>query len=593
MRCVIAAFLILLPYAACAPPKSDTESAADHAAAELQRLFDDEWEFRLQEQPLFATRVGDGRFNDRLSSASLADFERRLAAEREFLARLQAIDRDALSPAQRISYDVFERLKRDLVEEAGFGGHLMQLTDRTGFLFELAQMPETVPLHTLRDYQNYIARLKAIPELVNQHTALIQRGIETGWVQPRIVVQGILDGALAQAVDRPEDSPLYAPFASFPEDLNAEADTLRASGREVLADQVLPAYRGFCDFLRDTYLPASRESIAASQLPDGNAYYAYLVRHYTTLDDATPESVHQQGLAEVARIRGEMAEVIRQVGFQGSFAEFLAFLRSDPQFYTDSPEQLLKETSWVAKRMDGELPRLFKRLPRLPYGVKPVPDYLAPRTYTAYYDEAAGDGTRAGFYMVNTYDLPSRPLHEIEALSLHESVPGHHLQLALQLELEDLPKFRRFEGFTVFVEGWALYAERLGLEVGFYQNPYSNFGRLSYEMWRACRLVVDTGMHQLGWSRQQAIDYMAENSGLTLHNITTEVDRYIAWPGQALAYKTGELKIRELRARAERELGDRFDLREFHDVVLGNGSVPMAVLEANVNAYIASQQTKS
>jgi uncharacterized protein (DUF885 family) len=314
------------------------------------------------------------------------------------------------------------------------------------------------------------------------------------------------------------------------------------------------------------------------------------VRKYTTLD-VTPEEVHGIGIREVARIRKEMDAIIRKVEFKGDFKAFVEFLRTSPQFYAKTPEELEKEVAYVLKKMDGHLPELFKTLPRTPYGVKRIPDYLAPRTTTAYYQPPPGDGTRAGFYFLNTYNLKSRPLYEIEALSLHEAVPGHHLQLALQQELPDMPEFRRFAGFTVFIEGWALYSERLGLEVGFYQDPYRDFGRLTYEMWRACRLVVDTGIHHLGWTRKQAVQFMADNTALSIHNITAEVDRYIAWPGQALAYKMGELKIRALRKSAEKQLGTKFDIREFHEVVLGSGSVPLAVLEENVQHYIS--KTKS
>jgi uncharacterized protein (DUF885 family) len=349
---------------------------------------------------------------------------------------------------------------------------------------------------------------------------------------------------------------------------------------------VVPAYREFLDFIVREYVPGARPTTGAADLPNGRAYYAYLVRSYTTLD-LTPEDVHRTGLVEVGRIRDEMEGIIRQTGFDGSFREFVQFLRTDPRFYVETPEALMKEVAYVLKRMDGELPQLFGHLPRMTYGIREIPEYIAPRTTTAYYTRPAGDGTRAGFYWVNTYDLPSRPLYEVEALSLHEAVPGHHLQIAIQQELEGLPAFRRFSGFTAFVEGWGLYAERLGLETGFYTDPYSNFGRLTYEMWRACRLVVDTGLHDMEWTRQQAIDFMVDNTALTLLNITNEVDRYIAWPGQALAYKTGELKIRELRAEAERELGTHFDVRRFHDVVLGSGAVPLTVLEEIVRHYIA------
>jgi uncharacterized protein (DUF885 family) len=365
---------------------------------------------------------------------------------------------------------------------------------------------------------------------------------------------------------------------------------LAEAGARAIASAVIPAYAALADFLRDEYLPGARDDAAASSLPNGADFYAHRLRYYTSLD-LTPESVHATGVSEVARIRAEMEALIARTGFQGDLRGFIDFLRSDPRFYAQTAETLLQATAYVLKRMDGELPRLFQTLPRLPYGIRAIPDYAAPGNTTAYYQPGAGDGTRAGMYYVNVYDLPSRPLYEVEALSLHEAVPGHHLQIALQQELS-LPNFRRFGGFTAFVEGWALYAERLGLEVGFYTDPYSDFGRLSYEMWRACRLVVDTGLHALGWSRQQAIDFMAENTASTLLNIANEVDRYIAWPGQAVAYKIGELKIRALRAQAEAALGPAFSLRAFHSVVLGSGAVPLDVFENLVADWIARQSAQ-
>jgi len=348
----------------------------------------------------------------------------------------------------------------------------------------------------------------------------------------------------------------------------------------------VPEYERLYNFLRDEYIPASTETLGITEVPGGEEYYQYLIELHTTLDRSAAE-IHQTGLDEVARIRSEMMEIVEETGFGDDFDGFIEFLRTDPQFYAETPEELLKETAYVLKKMDGKLPELFKTLPRLPYGIFEIPDYLAPRTATAYYSRGASDGTRAGFYAVNTYDLPSRPLYEVVALSLHEAVPGHHLQIALTQELDDLPRIRRNASFTAYTEGWALYAERLGLEVGMYDDPYDNFGRLSYEMWRALRLAVDTGIHAKGWSRDEAIDFMASNSALSLHNIRSEVNRYIFWPGQALAYKMGEIKIRELRERAEEELGDDFDLREFHDVILLSGPVPLSVVETNVEDWIA------
>ncbi len=559
------------------------------ASAQLERLFAEAWEFTLQENPLFATQVGDRRYNDRLPSVTVSDYQRRLVKQLSFLQRLDAIDKSSLSESERTSYDIFKRLGEDQVGELEFRSYLIPITNRNGFHVSFPQLPRRVPLRTVEDYENYIARLNAFSTYAQQHIDLMRIGVREGYTLPGVVLEGYEDAIDPHIVDEAAQSLLFEPFQGFPETIPPEdRERLTEAGIMAITESVVPGYRAFGEFMRAEYYASAREEIGASALPNGRAYYEHRVRRFTTLDDRTPEEVHQIGLTEVARIRGGMDEIIAEVGFEGDFEAFVRFLRTDPRFYVETPEELMEKTARVLKKMDGQLPRLFGALPRMPYGMRPIPDFIAPKTTTAYYNRPAGDGTQAGFYYINTYDLSSRPLYEIEALSLHEAVPGHHLQIALQQELEGLPDFRRFAGFTAFVEGWALYAERLGLEVGFYEDPYSNFGRLTYEMWRACRLVVDPGMHYLGWTRQQAIDFMAENSALSLHNITTEVDRYIAWPGQAVAYKTGELKIRELRERAELQLGDRFDVREFHDVVLGSGSVPLSVLESNVEEYIAT-----
>jgi uncharacterized protein (DUF885 family) len=560
---------------------------AQSPADELKQLLHDAWEHDLREDPLLATQAGDRRYNDRLPSVTIADIERRAAADRKFLERLAAIDRAKLDRQGQINVDVFRRLREDGLHEFEHRGYLMPITNREGFHVFFADLPKQTPLDTEEDYANYIARLNAFKAYTDQHITLLREAVKQGFTLPAVVLRGFEKPITAHIVDDPMQSVLYAPFRSFPERIS-EADRTRFAdaGAKAIETNVVPAYREFLKFMTDEYVPKARTTIGAAALPGGRAFYQHRVRQFTTLDLA-PEAVHETGLVEVKRIRGEMDEAIRATGFQGDFKAFVAHLRTDPKFYAETPEQLLKEVSFVLKKMDGQLPKLFKRLPRVPYGIREVPEYIAPLTTTAYYMPSAGDGSRAGFYYVNTYDLKSRPFYEIEALSLHEAVPGHHLQIALQQELDDLPPFRRFAGFTAFVEGWGLYSERLGLETGFYTDPYQNFGRLSYEMWRACRLVVDTGMHYLGWTREQAIEFMAENSAMTMLNITNEVDRYIAWPGQALAYKTGELKIRQLRAEAEAKLGDRFDVREFHDVVLKDGAVPLDVLEENVRGYIA------
>jgi uncharacterized protein (DUF885 family) len=570
-----------------------TAGAAEPAAkGELDRLLHDSWEFTLVEDPLFATHVGDARYNDRLPRETLADHERRLAAERKFLARLEAIDRAPLSRAERLNYDIFRRQKRDAISEYEFRSHLMPITNRSGFHVSFPELCERVPLATVVDYDNYVARLRAFDTYVADHLELMRAGIKQGFTLPGVVLVDVDKVLQAQIVDDPARSLLYKPFREFPDSVSdADRERLSAEAKAAIAEHVVPGYRALLEFMTGEYLPACREQIGASALPNGREFYRYRVRHHTTLD-IDPQAVHDTGLAEVRRIKGEMHEVIKRSGFQGAFPAFVEFLRTDPKFYATSPEQLMKETALVLKRIDGELPKLFGKLPRTPYGIRAIPDFIAPRTTTAYYQPPRGDGRLAGFYYVNTYNLKSRPLYEIEALSLHEAVPGHHIQIALQQELEGLPPLRRFAHATAFVEGWGLYAERLGLEVGFYQDPYSDFGRLSYEMWRACRLVVDTGMHYLGWTRNQAIQFMADNTALTLHNIEAEVDRYISWPGQATAYKMGELKIRALRKLAEEKLGPKFDVRQFHDAVLADGAVPLDVLEENVHAYIQSRLPK-
>jgi len=558
---------------------------ADDTTA-LKSLLDDSWEFGLQESPTFATHVGDHRFNDQLSHETIADQQRRLAKYRECLARLKGIDRAKLTKTDGINYDIFQRILNNDIAEAEFEMYLIPISNRWGFHISFPELPQQVPLNTTKDYENYVARLQEFSRVTDENIELLRAGIKKGLVLPSVVLEGYKDSITAHIVDDPTESLLYGPFEDFSERVS-ESDQKRLSdaGREAVLSSVVPSYKKFLEFMEKEYVPNCRGSIAASALPNGRDYYRHRVKLYTTLD-ITPDEVHATGQSEVKRIRAEMDEIIKRVGFEGDFAAFVEHLRNESRFYAETPEQLMKETAFVLKKMDGQLPKLFKTLPRTPYGIREIPAYIAPKTTTAYYQQPSGDGSQAGFYYVNTFNLKSRPLYGIEALSLHEAVPGHHLQLALQQELTDIPQFRRFSPITAFIEGWALYAERLGLEVGFYEDPYSDFGRLTYENWRACRLVVDTGMHYFGWTRKQAIDFMASNTALSMHNIEAEVDRYISWPGQALAYKTGELKIRELRAKAEKELGDAFDIREFHEVVLGSGAIPLDVLDANVNEYI-------
>jgi uncharacterized protein (DUF885 family) len=556
---------------------------------ELAAIQDEYWEFKLRESPMFATSTGDSRYNDQLGKVSVADSERRNKAFQEFLTRLEAVDHEPLSEAEQINRSILQRHLRDTIAEFRFGDYLMPVTQRSGFYLEFPELRRDSPLNNLKDYENYIARLNAFGDFTDGHIELMRAGVEAGKVLPAVVLEGWEPGADAQIVEDPTKSLLYEPFENFPDSIDeTQQEVLRTAGQKAIAESVVPAYKRFRKFMADEYVPRARDTISASALPDGRDYYRHRVKSFTTTD-MTPEEVHQLGLAEVKRIRVEMDKIIAELKFDGDFAAFVEHLRTDPKFYAKTPDELLKEVALILKRMDGQLPLLFGKLPRIPYGVREVPAYVAPRTTAAYYQPPIGGGTKAGFYFVNTYNLKSRPYYNLEALSFHEAVPGHHLQLALQQELTDMPPFRRYSDFTVFVEGWALYAERLGLEAGFYQDPYSNFGRLTMEMWRACRLVVDTGMHYLGWSREQAIQFLYENSALSMHDIQAEVDRYISWPGQALAYKVGELKIRELRKMAEEQLKDSFDVREFHDVVLSSGAVPLDVLEAKVKAWLATK----
>ncbi|MFQ5639778.1 MAG: DUF885 family protein [bacterium] len=560
------------------------------SSAKLHTLFDEAWNFQLQENPLFATSVGHHESNDRLPSMTLPDLERRVEFWRDVLNRLHTLDRSGLGETDRINYDIFEYQVKDNIANFEFKAYTMPFTAESGFHTGFARLPNRVPLATVQDYENYIKRLHAWPDYVHQQIALIKEGISIGMTQPKVVLAGFEITMKTHVVDDPAKSVFYKPFERFPATITKEEQIrLLDAGRSAITEAVVPGYRDLLSFFVNEYVPNARESIGASHLPNGRKYYEQRVQYYTTLDMGL-EEIHELGLKEVARIRKEMDEIIKEVGFTGDFAGFLHFLRTAPQFYAKTPQELLKEASYIAKKIDGKLPSLFKTLPRLPYGVAPVPAHIAPKYTTGRYVGPALGSTEPGYYWVNTYALESRPLYNLESLTLHEAVPGHHLQNAIARELTNLPNFRRFSYISAFGEGWGLYCEWLGLEAGFYTDPYSNFGRLTYEMWRACRLVVDTGMHALGWTRQQTLDYLASNTALPLHEIKTETDRYISWPGQALSYKIGELKIKALRRKAEEILGKNFDIREFHDVILRNGSVPLKVLEELVGDWIEEKR---
>ncbi|MGI9235166.1 MAG: DUF885 domain-containing protein [Woeseiaceae bacterium] len=559
------------------------------AAADFSALLDEHWEWRLTNAPVMASMIGDRRFNDQWPDRSIAAQLRREGETREMLRRVYAIERSALSEANQLNYELLRRQLQDAVDLQPFRSYLMPFSHQGG-VQDLDNTTNQLRMVTARDFEDWIARMRKIGVVVDQHIELSDAGRKAGIVAPRALMQRIEPQLALQLVPNAEESPFYRPFVNLPDTIPTEDQAqLRASAVEVIETTVLPSYRKLDRYFREKYLPASRDSIGLSVLPQGEVWYELLARSYTTTR-MSPEEIHRIGLDEVKRIRSEMQTVISELEFEGSFHDFLEFLRTDPQFYFDDPDELYEAYLATSKRIDPELVSLFGVLPRMPYGVKPIPDSIAPHTTTAYYSRPAADGSRAGIYWVNLYRPAVRPKYEIEVLSVHEAMPGHHLQIALQQELGDMPMFRRFLGFTAFVEGWGLYSERLGYDLGLYEDPYSRFGQLTYDMWRAVRLVVDTGIHYKGWTRQQAIDFFSDNAAKTEHDIVNEIDRYIDWPGQALAYKIGQLKILSLRERAERQLADRFDIRAFHDELLGAGALPLDLLERRMDAWLASQQ---
>ncbi len=563
-------------------------SAMPAAPDGFEALLEDAWEWQLRENPVMASSLGDRRYNGSWTNSSLDAIEARQETQRDFMQRLLAIDSSQLDEANQLNYELFRRDLMADIEGFRFRDHLMPVNQRGG-VQTLDEIAEQIPLTTVADYHDWLKRMASVGNVIDQTIALQEEGRKRGYMPPKILMQRVPDQIAAQLVESADDSPFYKVFRNLPDSIApAEQEELRASAKAVIDDSIVPAYRKFNKYFNDTYLPASRDSIDASSLPDGKAFYEYRTRVYTTTS-MTPDEIHRLGLSEVQRIRGEMQLIIDELEFAGSFEDFLEFLRTDPQFYYDTPEQLFDAYLAICKRIDPELVKLFGVLPRTPYGLRPISDSIAPDTTTAYYNRPAADGSRAGYYYVNLYKPEVRPKYEMEVLSVHEAVPGHHLQIALQMELGDMPAFRRYSGFTAFTEGWGLYSESLGYDLGLYQDPYSRFGALTYEMWRAVRLVVDTGMHYKGWTRQQAIDFFRANAAKTELDIINEIDRYIGWPGQALAYKIGQLKMLELRRTAEQTLGDAFDIRTFHDALLGGGALPLEVLETRMHRWLAGQ----
>lgn len=564
--------------------------AAD-IAEQLHDLYEAEWERSMRESPTWASSLGDERYAALWPDRSLAAIEASVQQDRQVHDQLASITPEqiaALPRQEQINYQLFRREYEMRLKLYPFNWHYVPLNQRGGIQDE-GSLADSLSFTSVKDYEDWIARMRAFPVYMDQTIALMEQGIASGVIHPKIVMQRVPGQIASQIVDDPHDQLFYKPFREMPDDIQpAEQERLRELALAAVQESIVPSYRKFQTFFNGQYLPACYSGVGVWNVPNGYELYELRCQEFTTTE-LTPDEIHQIGLDEVKRIRKQMEEIVRQVEFKGTFAEFLEHLRTDPKFYAKDANELLRAYLELSKKVDPKLVKLFRRLPRMPYGVEAIPDYIAPDTTTAYYREPASDGTRAGTYFVNLYRPEVRPLYEIEALTLHEAVPGHHLQIALAFELDDLPNFRRYGGYTAFVEGWALYAESLGDELGLYSDPYSKFGQLTYEMWRAVRLVVDTGMHHLHWDRQKAIDFFAANTAKSLHDIENEIDRYIAWPGQALAYKIGELRIQALRKKSEERLGENFDVREFHDVILGNGAVTLDVLEGEVDAWLAEK----
>jgi uncharacterized protein (DUF885 family) len=593
----IAGLLLFL----AAPATARPQEGPMQAAKEFRAYLDADWKRWMELYPEFATGVGYPGQNRRWADDSPQGIEVRKAHLAESVKKLKSFSRQTLPANEQLNYDLYRELLETSEEGLQYGDDPMPFRNVVpgNFWLPLSQMGgvqqgaaetlSTQPRQSVTDYEDILARLEALPQKVEEQLALLKEGLRRGFTPPKITLRDVPQ-QIANLV--PEDamkSALLEAFTDFPPSLGeADRTRLTARAKQTYNGAVRPAFLKLNNYVANTYLPACRDAIAATSLPNGAANYTFHVRWQTTTN-LTPQQIHSIGLAEVKRIRAEMDKVIASTGFTGNFHEFTEFLRNDKRFYFDQADDLVNAYKVVAKSIDPQLAHEFGRLPRSQYGVIPIPEFKAPSETTAYYQPGAPAAGRPGYYFVNTYNLAARPKWEMEALSLHEAVPGHHLQISLAQELEDVPEFRKHVGYSAYVEGWALYGESLGEELGLYKDPYSKFGQLSYEMWRAVRLVVDTGMHTMGWTREQAIQFFKDHTGKTDQDITVEVDRYIVWPAQALAYKIGQLKIRELRRAAEQKLGIRFNVRTFHDAVLGNGALPLSVLEPHVQQWIDAQ----
>jgi len=560
---------------------------------ELQQILESEWEWGLREDPFLAVYIGDSRYADQIPDRSINAYKKRANHTQNILKRLEAIKKDELSPPSILDYDLFYLDVQNRVSAQDFPEELLPINQLDGIHRELNHVARFTPKQSVKHIEYLITRVSQLPTLIDQTIERMQEGLRRGIVPAKMAVANVSSQIASQITANPTESPLFdAMFSDLSSDISKNAEErLKQRAAEVIDKQIYPALRLLQQYWDQEYYPSSRSSIGLSSLPNGLDWYAQKIR-FNTSTDMSAEEIHLLGLSEVQRIRGEMTSLMNKLEYDGELADFFHFLRTDPRFYYQTESELLNRYDQIARQTWPNLRRIFGRLPRLPYQISPIPKDGAPSQPTAYYQPGAVETGRPGYFFANTYDLPSRPKWEMEALSLHEAMPGHHLQISLQQELSNLPNFRRHARYTAFIEGWGLYAESLGESLGLYQDKYSKFGQLIYEMWRAVRLVVDTGIHAKGWNKQQAIDFFMDNAGKTEHDVRVEIDRYITWPGQALAYKIGELKFKELRAYAEQELAGRFDIRRFHDQVLGSGSLPLAVLDKKTRAWVSSQSSK-
>ncbi len=593
LRLVVISLLAFAPGAFAATVQEDPSNPA------LQALFDREFNNDLQEDPEFSTFIGIDTYNDRLRDRSPQAIARRKTHVKSVLAELATFDPAKLSTQDRVSLAMKTSDLRRIDSLSAIYGELpfgdgndswLQLTPSGGLHIGFQDLVKATPFRNVRDYENYLKRLEALPLALQQSTATMEAGMKSGWMPPRVAMLRVPAQIATLTGADVTTSTLYAPFRKFPATVGPDDQKrLAAAGEKALKERVQPAFDALRQFVETRYLPASRTHLGASKLPAGRRYYDFMVASMTTTT-MTAEEVHAVGLAEVARIRGEMDKVIASTGYKGSFAEFVQSIKSDPRFFHTSAEDMLMHYRDIAKRADAELPKLFAELPRLPYGVRPMEPYEGDNA--EHYTRGTLDGSRAGFFEANTNNLQRRSKYDMEAVLLHEAVPGHHLQIARQQELQGLPQFRRAAFYVAFGEGWALYAESLGTEMGMYRDPYTKFGQLSAEMWRACRLVVDTGLHAFDWTRDRSIRYRVDNAAIQESAAIAETDRYILNPGQALGYKIGELKIKALRAKATQALGDKFDLRRFHNAVIDEGAMPLTLLETRIDAWIGSEKAR-